>query len=50
MAAYEGTQRRRELARVACPACGTEVLSPSLSPSEILYRHLRSCRWEPEIS
>ncbi|MHB1444959.1 MAG: hypothetical protein ACYCZV_04770, partial [Acidimicrobiales bacterium] len=35
------------LISVSCPACGQEVVSPSLVPAEILDRHLRYCPWEP---
>jgi hypothetical protein len=33
---------------VTCPACGVEVISPSLDTAGILDRHFRHCRWEPE--
>jgi len=42
------SHRPAVLVAVGCPACGLDVVSPSLTPSEILDRHFRYCAWEPE--
>lgn len=39
---------RPALPTLECPACGTVVMSPTLTTSEMLDRHLTYCRWEPE--
>ncbi|MHB1853725.1 MAG: hypothetical protein ACYCSJ_00235 [Acidimicrobiales bacterium] len=46
--AQSETRRPPVLVTVGCPACGLDVVSPSLSQSEILDRHFRYCSWEPE--
>ena len=46
--AHPHPNRPAVLVAVRCPACGLDVVSPSLTPSEILDRHLRYCTWEPE--
>ena len=35
------------LTTVGCPACGVDVVSPSLSVPDLLDRHLRYCSWDP---